>query len=369
VADAFALNTIELGNMLAWVQHDTEQLARAAGKLPQHARLKAARAGVNAIWRLFMEHDAARSTNITVLATRAKRTAPMQAKYSTTWDLQLVFDYWLGEYSRGRRFTAAAGPARWSMRDHRASAIMLWTFASIGRAGDALSLCTGYFTGEPGAGLCLMGNKTLGTITKVRFYDAKTAGVKLGRYGAWITLAYLDKDANPALEGLCVRTALETYQARRRLALCGDDKFFVSTRATRERGGLPRYNGLSRDTVRHDAERIMRLAGVPEMFLPHSSRAATARAVVDCGGTEQDVLKRADMSSGTYRRHYDKVMGREDDDDARGPSDEARAVLGWIQPSGRGARRRFAPAWLGGGGAAPIRTDALQLEDRVAPVD
>ena len=359
VHDPFKFNVIELANLIAAVQQDAERLAE-SGKA-QHARLKEARAGVNAIWSMLQELDASRSNHVVAIAKRAKLVAPMRARYSSTWDLQLLFDWFKTKYDEGWRFTATAGPTAWPFAMHRAAAAAMLRMRSIGRSGDVSTLTIHYskarhdqtdkseFKAET-----LRGSN--GLVLAVRWYEPKHANSLADVYDKWVELGeYLPGDH----AAYCVRLCVETYRARRmRLAArCSDDKLFITS--------IPRkgmYNGIAMDTVRNDVGKIMKLAGVPEEYLPHSLRHAAGAKAKQLGVAEPDVLKRASMSSHTYRQFYEKPIETLDGGAVAPPSASARRwlassemALGWTPMLGRGARRVSVPTRFGGEGSSVLR--------------
>ena len=63
-----------------------------------------------------------------------------------------------------------------------------------------------------------------------------------------------------------------------------------------------KYYACSRDTVRSDVLWVMTEAGVPAIYRPHSTRAASGAAIRRGGGTERNADLSSDLSTGFTTR-------------------------------------------------------------------
>jgi len=373
--DEFEYAPKKLAQCLAAIQKDTEEVALLAGKPPQHSRMKGLRAAVSGLWGVLHEKDAARaSLRVKAIQKRAERVAPMRTKNSTTWDVQLVFDWLRGQFDRGLRFTAITGPAVWPEARHRAVGIMLTKLSHLSRSADVNSLSRGFFRGREGPRLCLVGDEATGTINKIRWWRPKNVGSGVGDYSPFKTVgAALATPAHPEYEAFCLRTCVESYFRRTQDRPRGDDGMWLSTRPGRRvgEGSSARWcaDGLSyaisRDTARNDVGWVMHEAGVPAEFRPHSSRAASSAAVRRLGGSEHDVLRRANLSSKVYRDFYEKpIVAATGGDVAKRPSAAMRSAFGWVDKPAQKRRRRGGRASEGAPRVGDSASSSLALEDR-----
>ena len=371
--DPFEYEPRRLAALLAHVQHDTELVAAREDKPPQHARMKAARAAVSGLWGALYDMDAARSSKrVRAIQVRAARVAPMRTKNSTTWDVNLVFEYLLGKYHGGLRFTASAGPSAWALHRHRAVAIMLCKLHDAARSADVHSFSRGFFRGKEGPRLCLVGDEAAGIINKIRSWRPKTVGAGVGDYGKFKAVGpALATSRHPERAAFCFRTCLETYFRRTHALTRGDDGMWLSTTSGRRQLGADgkytmlddgMFYAVARDTVRSDVRWVMLEAGVPAQFLPHSTRAASSAAVRRLGGSEADVLSLANFSAKVYRDFYEKPIVTADGDEvtARAPA-AVRAAFKFLAPTKvvTKKRRTAGARRLRGAAATP-----LALEDR-----
>jgi len=157
-----------------------------------------------------------------------------------------------------------------------------------------------------GAYLCLAGDKDTGTIDKVWWWRDKTVSTRTGNYSHFMVVPrHAATERRPEFEAVCLRTHLETYYARTLGRDRVDDKLFILTkRAARSIS----FAGTAAGTVRSDIGWIMDKAGIDARFRPHSLKAASAAAMRARGSTEDDVLRRCNLSSKVYREFYEKII-------------------------------------------------------------
>ena len=109
---------------------------------------------------------------------------------------------------------------------------------------------------------------------------------------------------------LCLACLLHWYVRASEMFPAGltGDATFVSNTARTDRGN--KFYNLTPDALAAIMKRNMKEAGVPEDFLPHSARAAGMAFHKKGGYTEDMVLARANMSSRTYKLHYERQIRR-----------------------------------------------------------
>ena len=287
-----------VANCLAIEQQQTIEDAAAAGKLPQHARFKHLRAAIGAVFKLLHGKDLASEMNIQRLGISASRAAPNLAKYDDTWPVALIFTYLAVLAASGVTFETMTLSIlrRWT--------VMLLRLKTAARAADCAAIRRGFM---PTSLAGLLGCQAVNSIRAVRFYKNKTIRFKSRIFSKWFLIGdhLQPSDSEPWALGYCVRTAVETYFERTHGLPRSDDSFFISL--TRSGG---KYKGVGSDVLRNDSTKCMRAAGVPERFLSHSVRSASLMAQ---GGSEDEILRRCDISSVVFRRHYDNPVSVTDE--------------------------------------------------------
>lgn len=298
----FVYDATLAGNCLSEEQQRTIEDAADAGKLPQHARFKSLRAAIGAVFQILHNKDLAVEPNIKRLAIMCRRTAPNTAKYDDTWPVQLIFTFLAVLFAGGTTWESMALSVlrRWT--------VMLIRLKTAARSADCAAILRSFM---PSAMAGLMGSATRTEIRGVRFFRNKTIRFKSRIFSKWFLLGdYIEGDPSDICNiGYCVRTAVETYYARTAGLPRSDDNFFISL--TRTNG---KYKGVGSDVLRNDSLKCLREAGVPDRFLGHSVRSASLMAQQ---GSEEEILKRCDISCKVFRAHYDNPVSVDDATAAR----------------------------------------------------
>jgi hypothetical protein len=139
----------------------------------------------------------------------------------------------------------------------------------------------------------------------IRFFGPKqrhTMEVRQHGYTDWVTVDSVSADA-----GICFASLLYWYvRATERLprGLSGDG-LFISQVASAAKGG--HYNVRS-STLAGKMKTVMEAAGIPLDFKPHSARHAGMAAGKSQGISDDDLCARANMSAGTYKKHYSRQI-------------------------------------------------------------
>ena len=310
----FVYDPTLIGNCLSIEQQATNELAAADGIMPQHARFKHLRAAIGAVFKLLYNKDLALEPNIARLAIYCRRIAPNTAKYDDTWPVALIFSHLAAIFAAGITFELMPliTLRRWSM--------LLVRLKTAARAADCAVIRRGFM---PQFMAGLLGRASDASIRGVRFYRNKTIRFKSRVFSKWFLLGdYLQPSETEKFAlGYCVRTAVETYFRRTHGLPRNDDSFFIS--ATKQK---QRYHGVSSDVLRNDSKWCLREAGVPDRFLGHSVRSASLMAQ---SGSEDDILRRCDISSVVFRAHYDNPVSIDDASARRLLDNAADAERSW----------------------------------------
>ena len=144
----------------------------------------------------------------------------------------------------------------------------------------------------------------------IRYFGPKqrhSMAVRSHGYTDWITVDSVADD--PAV---CLACLLYWYVRASEMLPAGliGDATFVSNTARKDRGN--KFYNLTPDALAAIMKRNMKAAGVPEDFLPHSARAAGMAFHKKGGYTEDMVLARANLSSRTYKLHYERQIRRKE---------------------------------------------------------
>ena len=354
--DPFEYNVVAACNCLELVHVGSAAAAATAGKHEQHSVFKAARAAMGAIWGLLHGKVLADEHAIKAMAVGLRRTAPNLARYSDTWDISLVFEYLVYLDSKGVGYDTMPHS---KMRPWVALLLKLHTH---GRSGDIAPNKDGdgghyrnFYSHHNEVKMkkrCgFYGNWLENEILKVRWWRNKTIASRPSHFGKWHSLgAYLESTPEfPRLPAICVRRWLESYVDKTNGLPRVSDLTFLSV--TRHQG---RHKGIGAQRVSKDVGAAMTECGIPERFMPHSTRHASLSKKVANGVPIDNITADADVSAKVFKLFYAQPVTRERMD-----------ALACIKFTGSRAKRMNmrqppAPAVLDDGAVV------LQLEDTEA---
>jgi hypothetical protein len=144
------------------------------------------------------------------------------------------------------------------------------------------------------------------TGVSLAFKDPKQRNTMAARshgYTDWITL-----DSVPAEPAVCLASRLYLYFRATELMPQADDLLFVTSRPDSKHAG--KCWGLGADALANVMGRMMKKAGIPDEFLPHSARHAGLALRKSQGMSDNDVMSRANMGQRTYTLHYARQIRR-----------------------------------------------------------
>jgi hypothetical protein len=195
------------------------------------------------------------------------------------------------------------------------------------------------------------GNWLENEILKVRWWRNKTIASRPSHFGKWHSLgAYLESTPEfPRLPAICVRRWLESYVDKTNDLPRVSDLTFLSV--TRHQG---RHKGIGAQRVSKDVGAAMTECGIPERFMPHSTRHASLSKKVTNGVPIDNITADADVSAKVFKLFYAQPVTRERMD-----------ALACIKFTGSRAKRmnmRQPPALAAFADGAVV----LQLEDTAA---
>jgi hypothetical protein len=320
--DEWVCDSSCLCNCLEFNLQRMEDLAAREKRAPQHGALKKLRAAVSETWKVVFGVRVTFHSDVEMMFKAARLHAPNTRAYSTTWDISIIFDYYAavavsgfldvrrGDSPPGTALTNATMPLG-RLRDK----CIALSKVKVGCRSVDLTKVIARFPdtnraarSEPAG---LMGNVIAGTeseslprvvIEAWRYLMPKNHASLADIFSPWVTLgAYADVD--PADVHVCLRSALETYAARTWEFDRGgtDPALFLSLNRDGRDG---KYYGLSSDRVANIMGSVMKAAGVPDKFNPHSSRHAFMADAVNRGETQDAFLASALCSGRVYELYY-----------------------------------------------------------------
>ena len=107
---------------------------------------------------------------------------------------------------------------------------------------------------------------------------------------------------------MCLASRLYLYFRATELMPQADDLLFVTSRPDSKHAG--KCWGLGADALANVMGRMMKKAGIPDEFLPHSARHAGLALRKSQGMSDNDVMSRANMGQRTYTLHYARQIRR-----------------------------------------------------------
>eukprot|EP01050_Picozoa_sp_SAG11_P021199 SAG11_NODE_3723_length_2260_cov_24.008329_3_plen_344_part_00 len=239
----------------------------------------------------------------------ARRTNPMQPRYSDTWDAELIFHRLKKLYLEGLRFETVIENGETivgcKVGSLRAIAHLLLMLMRAARSDDASKIPFGFVSEDQNGGL--FGDPVSGIITDVRYRRNKTVRSRAGNFSNAQPLGdYLAvPNGEPWVSVFCVRRAFEAYYRRtkdlpRGVGDQGFRMFFVHV--SKSSG---EFLPIGANTVANERGRFMVDAGVPARLKPHSGRHASfACQRADAPGDEASFLLSVNLSGPIYQRHY-----------------------------------------------------------------
>ena len=298
---------------LADVQEHSKEVARKKGTKPQHATFKEARAAMTAMWRIVdPSTNFAEDTYVKLTAVGLRHNAPNTARYADTWDAALIPDYIMSLESRDEqgRNTGPFDMHHGELRKYVAILLRLHTCARSGDLAPNKKGRGGLYRGlYPHATMrCGLKTDADGSLDQVRWFMNKTISTRPDYFSKWFSLpAYrTNSPAHPWATSVCIRRLLEQYIALTEGLPREDDAVFITSRINAD--GC--HTAIKADTLRNDCDKVMRLAGVPHRFLPHSVRHAALSGRTDASRvpvsrhTVEDALAHADVSKSTFHGFY-----------------------------------------------------------------
>eukprot|EP01052_Picozoa_sp_SAG31_P029308 SAG31_NODE_2903_length_4928_cov_6.524746_1_plen_352_part_00 len=278
-------------------------LHRCCTEDPQHAVLKHARAAIAAFFQLIAADavSLAETADVKALAKNCRIVAPLRAKYSTRFSVQLFFDLFLQWHDSGLRNESMP------LMDLRRKSVVLGRVAT-GCRSDGCAKIRRAWNNERHSGLL----GSLDDLRAWRYYRPKNVRSLAGDMSKWTSLRpRVPFEDTRMRESCCALSAISEYVRRTdglpiALTKEGDRPLFLSSipRAARLSGDK-QFFGIGRDTVAKDALAIMEKSSVDiSIYKAHSARHAAVNSKMDRGVSQDDALSDAKMSGKVFTKHY-----------------------------------------------------------------
>jgi hypothetical protein len=306
----FEFRSDSLVNCLEFNLQRMEDLAARENRPPQHGTLKKLRAAVSETWKVIFGQRITFHPDVEDMFKVARLEAPLTKAYSTTWDINLIFDYYQSMAVTGLPEAGLPGPLTNEtlpltvLRDK----VIILAKIKIGCRSVDLTKVSRFWVRQNVADsrsqACLMGLRPVRgsrpRIERWRYLLPKNVGSLADVYSPWIDLGGY-ADYVPLDQNICFRSALEIYYQRTDgLNLGSERAMFLSAYSSRD----GTRHGLSSDRIRNVVGKVMTAAGVPEKFRPHSTRHAFLADSAQRGVQEEAFLASAQMSGRVFELYY-----------------------------------------------------------------
>jgi hypothetical protein len=298
--------SVHLTNCIADAQTAAAERSKEKGKAAQHSILKLIRAAVSAFMQILHPEkpELTFSTYVRKVAKTARLVAPMQKRYSFTFDISLIFNIFCLWYDKGFRNSSMP------LKMLRAKSAMLSRIQTSGRSDDLAKVFRDKAKSSATrncAGLIYDRN---GHLRRWRYHRPKNVSSLAGHCSSWVDLGPAVFQSEEDSEKYCTVQCNEIYLERtaelpREPVYLEDGTGYFPFYIAFSKNKNKNYAGIGSQRVAKDILWVMQLSGIDTtQFKAHCVRHASMAAKRD-HGVERDIfLASAKMSGEVYDKYY-----------------------------------------------------------------